>query len=75
MVDANQAWTVDVATDMARALRAVLHLGWLEEPLRSRPPVVGVAEHCVSTPISRSPPGENVAQDAGFDAALARRTC
>ncbi len=32
MVDANQAWSVDVARDMARHLQE-FHLQWLEEPL------------------------------------------
>jgi L-alanine-DL-glutamate epimerase-like enolase superfamily enzyme len=69
MVDANQAWTVETATDMARALEP-FYIGWLEEPLRADRPWSewqALREH---TGIALAA-GENLAGDASFDAALA----
>ena len=69
MVDANQAWTLDAAVDMARGLEA-FDVGWLEEPLRAdRPWAEWQALRAVtSIPLAA---GENIAGDAPFDAAIA----
>jgi L-alanine-DL-glutamate epimerase-like enolase superfamily enzyme len=69
MVDANQAWSVDAAIEMARALEP-FYIAWLEEPLRvDRPWSEWQALHeQTSIPLAA---GENLAGDAGFDAALA----
>jgi L-alanine-DL-glutamate epimerase-like enolase superfamily enzyme len=69
MVDANQAWSVDTAIDMARALEP-FYIGWLEEPLRADRPWSEwqtLREH-TGIPLAA---GENLAGDAVFDAALA----
>ena len=69
MVDANQAWSVETAIDMARALEP-FYIAWLEEPLRVDRPWSewqSLREH---TKIALAA-GENLASDAGFDAALA----
>ena len=69
MVDANQAWSVETAIDMARALEP-FYIAWLEEPLRVDRPWSewqSLREH---TKIALAA-GENLASDAAFDAALA----
>ena len=69
MVDANQAWSLDTALDMAQALEP-FYIGWLEEPLRADRPWTEwqALRERTSIPLAA---GENVAGDAGFDAALA----
>ena len=69
MVDANQAWSLDTALDMAQALES-FYIGWLEEPLRADRPWTEwqALRERTSIPLAA---GENVAGDAGFDAALA----
>jgi len=69
MVDANQAWTVETATDMARALEP-FYIGWLEEPLRADRPWSEWQALRERTGIALAA-GENLAGDASFDAALA----
>ena len=71
MVDANQAWDLPTAADMAERL-AGFGLSWLEEPLRAdRPWSEWFMLHVrASVPLAG---GENVAGDAGFDALLAAR--
>ena len=69
MVDANQAWPLDMALDMAAALEP-FYIGWLEEPLRADRPWSEwqtLRDH-TSIPLAA---GENLAGDASFDAALA----
>ncbi|HKP65894.1 MAG TPA: mandelate racemase/muconate lactonizing enzyme family protein, partial [Casimicrobiaceae bacterium] len=69
MVDANQAWSLETAIDMATALEP-FYIGWLEEPLRADRPW---SEWQWLRERTRIPlaAGENVAGDAAFDAALA----
>jgi L-alanine-DL-glutamate epimerase-like enolase superfamily enzyme len=68
MVDANQAWSVDAAIDMARALEPY-YIGWLEEPLRADRPWSDWQSLRDSTTIALAA-GENLAGDASFDTAL-----
>lgn len=68
MVDANQAWTLDEALDMAPRLEP-FGLTWLEEPLRADrpwPEWQRLAERC-TTPLAA---GENVAGSEAFDIAI-----
>ena len=69
MVDANQAWPLEAAIDMADALEP-FYIGWLEEPLRvDRPWSEWQAlRERTNVPLAA---GENLAGDAAFDAALA----
>jgi D-galactarolactone cycloisomerase len=69
MVDANQAWTLDAAIAMVRALEGA-DLAWLEEPLRAdRPwPEWRALRAATRIPLAA---GENIAGDAAFDAAVA----
>jgi L-alanine-DL-glutamate epimerase-like enolase superfamily enzyme len=69
MVDANQAWSLETAIDMAEALEP-FYIGWLEEPLRvDRPWAEWQAlRERTNVPLAA---GENLAGDAAFDAALA----
>ena len=69
MVDANQAWSVETAIDMARALEPY-YIGWLEEPLRVDRPWSEWRTLREHTGIALAA-GENLASDAAFDAALA----
>ena len=69
MVDANQAWTLDAAVEMARRIEA-FELEWLEEPLRADRPWSEWQTLRGSTAIPLAA-GENIAGDAAFDAALA----
>jgi L-alanine-DL-glutamate epimerase-like enolase superfamily enzyme len=68
MVDANQAWTLDAAIAMVRALESA-NLAWLEEPLRAdRPwPEWRALRAATRIPLAA---GENIAGDAAFDAAI-----
>jgi L-alanine-DL-glutamate epimerase-like enolase superfamily enzyme len=68
MVDANQAWDLATATQMAAALEA-FDLGWLEEPLRADRPWAEWEALAAKTPI-RLAAGENLASFSGFEAAL-----
>jgi L-alanine-DL-glutamate epimerase-like enolase superfamily enzyme len=68
MVDANQAWSLDTAIDMAEALES-FYIGWLEEPLRADRPWHEWQALRDRTSIALAA-GENIASDAGFDAAL-----
>ena len=69
MVDANQAWSLDTALDMATALEPS-YIGWLEEPLRADRPWSEwqVLRDGTTVPLAA---GENLAGDEAFDAALA----
>ena len=69
MVDANQAWSLDAAFDMVRALEPY-RLGWLEEPLRADRPWEEWRALREKTTIPLAA-GENIASDAGFDQAIA----
>lgn len=69
MADANQAWSVDEAIDMAAALEP-FYIGWLEEPLRADRPWTEWQALRERTAIPLAA-GENIAGDAAFDAALA----
>ena len=69
MVDANQAWDLATATDMARRI-GPFGLGWLEEPLRADRPWSDwqALARASSTPLAG---GENMMGHETFDAALA----
>jgi D-galactarolactone cycloisomerase len=69
MVDANQAFSLDTAIDMARRLEG-FELHWLEEPLRADRPWAEwrTLRRATAIPLAA---GENIAGDAAFDAALA----
>jgi L-alanine-DL-glutamate epimerase-like enolase superfamily enzyme len=69
-VDANQAWTLPVATEIAPAL-APFNLAWLEEPLRADVPWEDwrTLQRACPTPLAA---GENVTGDSGFDRAIAQ---
>jgi D-galactarolactone cycloisomerase len=69
MVDANQAFSLDTAIDMARRLEG-FDLRWLEEPLRADRPWTEWRTLRRSTAIPLAA-GENIAGDTAFDAALA----
>jgi L-alanine-DL-glutamate epimerase-like enolase superfamily enzyme len=69
MVDANQAWTLDTAVAMVRALEGA-ELAWLEEPLRADRPWSEWRALRAATRIPLAA-GENIAGDASFDAAVA----
>ncbi|MBI3373361.1 MAG: mandelate racemase/muconate lactonizing enzyme family protein [Betaproteobacteria bacterium] len=71
MVDANQAWSLDAAVEMAPRLEA-FGLKWLEEPLRADRPWSEWQTLVRSTNIALAA-GENVAGEEQFDAALASR--
>ena len=68
MVDANQAWDLDTAADMAAAFEA-FDLGWLEEPLRADRPWTEWQQLSSKVACSLAA-GENLATFAAFDAAL-----
>lgn len=69
MVDANQAWDLATATDMARRIEP-FGLGWLEEPLRADQPWSDwqALARASTTPLAG---GENMMGHETFDAALA----
>ena len=69
MVDANQAWSLEMAIEMAAALEP-FYIGWLEEPLRADRPWSDWQSLRERTRIPLAA-GENVAGDDAFDAALA----
>ena len=68
MVDANQAWDLDTATEMAEALKD-FNLGWLEEPLRADRPW-SEWQQLARKPAPSLAAGENMAAFAAFEAAL-----
>jgi len=70
-VDANQAWTLDAAIEMARRMEA-FELDWLEEPLRADRPWSEWRRLAAATRIPLAA-GENLAGFAQFDDALAQR--
>ena len=71
MVDANQAWTLAQAREMAPRL-AEFNLQWLEEPLRADTGYDEWKQLAAASPVPLAA-GENLAGDAAFDAALAAR--
>ncbi|MEO8535993.1 MAG: mandelate racemase/muconate lactonizing enzyme family protein [Betaproteobacteria bacterium] len=68
MVDANQAWSLETAIDMARLLEPYT-IGWIEEPLRADRPWSEWRTLHEQTGIPLAA-GENLAGGAAFDAAL-----
>lgn len=69
MADANQAWDLETAVDMARQLE-LCGLSWLEEPLRANRPVsewMSLAGRCAVALAA----GENLVGDAAFDEMIA----
>lgn len=71
MVDANQAWTLAQALEIAPLL-APFDLGWLEEPLRCDRPLSEWQALAERSPVPLAA-GENIAGDDAFDAAIASR--
>lgn len=68
MVDANQAWDLDTAIEMAEAFED-FDLGWLEEPLRADRPW-SEWQQLARKAAPGLAAGENMATFAGFEAAL-----
>ena len=68
MVDANQAWDLETAIEMAEAFEP-FHLGWLEEPLRADRPWTEW-QHLASKSATGLAAGENLAAFATFERAL-----
>ena len=68
MVDANQAWDLGTATEMAAAF-VDFDLGWLEEPLRADRPW-SEWQQLARTSAFALAAGENMAAASSFDAAL-----
>lgn len=68
MVDANQAWDLETAAEMAAAI-AEFDLGWLEEPLRADRPWQEWRQLAGKTALSLAA-GENLAGFAAFEQAL-----
>lgn len=71
MVDANQAWTLAQALQIAPRLMP-FDLGWLEEPLRCDRPLSEWQALAADCPIPLAG-GENIAGDEAFDAAIGSR--
>jgi D-galactarolactone cycloisomerase len=71
MVDANQAWTLEQALEVA-PLFAPFNLGWLEEPLRCDRPLAEWRALAESSPVPLAA-GENFADDEAFHSAIASR--
>jgi D-galactarolactone cycloisomerase len=71
MVDANQAWTLAQALEIAPLL-SPFNLGWLEEPLRCDRPLSEWQALAGNSPIPLAG-GENIAGDDAFNAAIASR--
>lgn len=72
MVDANQAWTLDEAREMAPRLER-FGLDWLEEPIRADCTWHDWRSLAAATRIPLAA-GENIAGHEAFDAAIASRT-
>lgn len=68
MVDANQAWSLDMAVEMAESLEP-FYIGWLEEPLRADRPWSEWQTLRDSTNIALAA-GENIASEADYRLAL-----
>lgn len=68
MIDANQAWDVGTAAEMAEALAAFAPV-WLEEPLRADVPTRQWAELARRSPIPLAA-GENIRGEAAFAEAI-----
>ena len=68
-VDANQAWELDEAIEMSRALARYAPL-WLEEPIAADSPVEDWQRLAEASPVPLAA-GENLRGDAAFDAAIA----
>jgi D-galactarolactone cycloisomerase len=68
-VDANQAWELEAALAMSRALARHAPL-WLEEPLAADRPIEEWRRLAEASPIPLAA-GENLRSDAAFDAAIA----
>lgn len=68
MVDANQAWDLGTAIEMAEALKD-FNLGWLEEPLRADRPW-SEWQQLARKPAPILAAGENMAAFAAFEVAL-----
>ncbi len=68
MVDANQAWDVDLAMEMAEAFEP-FKLGWLEEPLRADRPW-SEWQHLAGSSKLGLAAGENLATFPAFERAL-----
>jgi L-alanine-DL-glutamate epimerase-like enolase superfamily enzyme len=69
MIDANQAWNEETATEMARA-SAAFAPAWLEEPMRADTPVEKWAGLSRQSPIPLAA-GENIRGAADFENAIA----
>ena len=71
MADANQAWRLDAALEMAPRLEP-FGLNWLEEPIRADRPWTEWQRlaHATGIPLAA---GENLAGEGQFDAAVASR--
>jgi D-galactarolactone cycloisomerase len=68
MIDANQAWDVETALDMATLL-APFAPDWLEEPLPVDAPAEDWARLAAASPVPLAG-GENLRGDTAFDAAI-----
>jgi L-alanine-DL-glutamate epimerase-like enolase superfamily enzyme len=68
-VDANQAWNLEEALEISRALARHAPL-WLEEPLAADSPIEDWQRLAKASPIPLAA-GENLRGDAAFDAAIA----
>lgn len=71
MVDANQAWSLAQALEIAPLL-SPFNLGWLEEPLRCDRPLSEWQVLAEKSPVPLAA-GENIAGDEAFNAAIASR--
>ena len=68
MIDANQAWDMEMAIEMAEAC-AVFAPAWLEEPMRADVPTAQWKELSRRSPIALAA-GENIRGEAAFDEAI-----
>ncbi|HVW58148.1 MAG TPA: mandelate racemase/muconate lactonizing enzyme family protein [Rhizobiaceae bacterium] len=68
MIDANQAWDVETAIEMAAACAAFAP-SWLEEPVRADVPIAQWKEFSRRSPIPLAA-GENIRGEAAFDEAI-----
>ncbi len=72
MVDANQAWSAEVARERIAMLAAVAPLRWVEEPITADHDAAAWAELAASVSLPLAA-GENVRGQSAFDALLASR--
>ncbi|HET7413159.1 MAG TPA: mandelate racemase/muconate lactonizing enzyme family protein [Pararhizobium sp.] len=68
MIDANQAWDIETAAEMAKACAAFAPV-WLEEPVRADVPVAAWTDLARRSSIPLAA-GENIRGEAAFDAAI-----